>query len=135
MKLRKTKLILGSVLVLALAVLLLTCPGKRAHREALVEAIGDEIVKEAELNTQGDAAASFKEINENFYNSAVSPYLKVLGYGIFSIGYLEVSESRQKVSFGILGMVFVKDRDHIAHKVPLLRGPAPINIEESAQKS
>ena len=86
MKAKKTKLILCAILVIAVAVLLITSPGRKAHREAIIDAIGNSLITKAKLNLLGDAAKSFKDANYNFYNTAVDPSLKVMGYGLFSIG-------------------------------------------------
>lgn len=132
MKAKRIKLISAGLLVLVLAVFLITCPGRRAHREALIDAIGNEIIKTANLNEFGDASQSLKQANYEFYNAAVNPCLKVLGYGLFSIGYIEEDGNRQKVSFGIMGHVTVKDKDHITRRIPLLREPKPVTIEDAA---
>ncbi|MBR5399601.1 MAG: hypothetical protein IK103_07390 [Bacteroidales bacterium] len=133
MKAKKTKLILCAILVIAVAVLLITCPGRKAHREAIIDAIGNSLITKAKLNLLGDAAKSFKEANYNFYNTAVNPSLKVMGYGLFSLGYIpEEPEEPQKriswkrVSFGILGHVYVKDKDNIYRQFPLLAEPKPV---------
>lgn len=127
MKAKKTKLILCAILVIAIAALLITCPGRRAHREALIDAIGNSLVAKANLNKLGDAAKSFKDANYNFYNSAVNPCLQVMGYGLFSIGYINDGENpRKKVSFGILGHVYIKDKENIYQNFPLLAEPKPI---------
>lgn len=133
MKAKKTKLILSAILIIAIAVLLITCPGRKAHREALIDEVGNSILSKANLNLLGDAAKSFKEANYEFYNSAVNPCLKVMGYGLFSIGYiLEEPKEPQKrilwkrVSFGILGHVYIKDKDKLYRKFPLLAEPKPV---------
>ncbi|MBR4801375.1 MAG: hypothetical protein IK041_01035 [Bacteroidales bacterium] len=122
-----------AILVVIIAVLLLTCPGRKAHREALIDAVGNSLVTKANLNLLGDAAKSFKAVNYDFYNNAVNPCLKVMGYGLFSIGYIpEEQEEPQKritwkrVSFGILGHVFVKDKENIYRRFPLLAEPKPV---------
>ena len=128
MKAKKTKLILCAILVIAVAALFLTCPGRRAHREALIDAVGNALVTKASLNLLGDAAKSYKEVNYNFYNNAVNPNLKVMGYGLFSIGYINDGENPQeKISFGILGHVYVKDKENIYRRFPLLAEPKPVD--------
>ena len=127
MKAKKTGFILLAILVVILGVLLITCPGRRAHREALIDAVGNSLATKASLNLLGDAAKSFKEVNYSFYNSAVNPCLKVLGYGLFSIGYIDDGENpRQKISFGILGHVYVSDKENIYRRFPLLAEPKPV---------
>ena len=133
MKAKKTRLVLLAILVVILGVLLITCPGRRAHREALIDAVGNSLATKASLNLLGDAAKSFKEANYNFYNTAVNPSLKVMGYGLFSIGYIpEEPEEPQKriswkrVSFGILGHVYIKDKENIYRRFPLLAEPKPV---------
>ena len=127
MKAKKTKLILCAILVIAIAALLLTCPGRKAHREALIDAIGNSLITKANLNLLGDAAKSFKEANYGFYNNAVDPCLKVMGYGLFSIGYIHDGENPQeKISFGIFGHVYVKDKENIYRRFPLLAEPTPV---------
>ena len=121
------KYIVWAIPVVIIAMLLLTCPGRRAHREALIDEIGNALVTKANLNLLGDAAKSFKDANYGFYNSAVNPCLKVMGYGLFSIGYIDDGEKpRQKISFGILGHVFVKDKENIYRRFPLLAEPKPV---------
>ena len=127
MKAKKTKLILCAILVIAIAALLITCPGRRAHREALIDAIGNSLVAKANLNKLGDAAKSLKGANYKFYNNAVDPCLKVMGYGLFSIGYINDGENPQKrISFGILGHVFIKDKENSYRHFPLLAEPKPV---------
>lgn len=127
MKAKKTKLILSAILVIILGVLLITCPGRKAHREALIDEIGNALLTKAKMNLIGDAAKSIKEANYEFYNNAVNPCLKVMGYGLFSIGYVNDGENPQKrVSFGILGHVYIKDKDNIYRQFPLLAEPKPV---------
>lgn len=126
MKAKRTKLVLLSILALALASLIVTCPGRKAHREALIDAVGNALVEKANLNLLGNAAKTYKAANYNYYNSAINPYLKVKGYVFFSIGYINAGEQRQKVSFGILGYVYIKDKDIIYRKIPMLAEPMPV---------
>ena len=126
MKAKRTKIGILAVLALVLAALFITCPGRRAHREAIIDAIGNALVEKAHINLLGQAAKSYKEVNYDFYNSAVNPCLKVMGYGLFSIGYINAGEERQRVSFGILGHVYVKDKESIYRKFPLLAEPMPV---------
>lgn len=126
MKAKRTKIGVLAILVLVLAALLVTCPGRRAHREAIIDAIGNALVKKADLNPLGQAAKSFKDVNYEFYNSAVNPCLKVMGYGLFSIGYINAGDEKQRVSFGILGHVYIKDKDIIYRKIPMLAEPMPV---------
>lgn len=116
-----------AVLILIMAALLLTCPGRKAHREALIDAIGNSLAEKAKLNLLGDAAKSFKDANYGFYNNAVNPCLQVMGYGLFSIGYINDGENpRKRVSFGILGHVYIKDKENIYRRFPLLAEPKPV---------
>ena len=133
MKAKKTKIILAAILVTAVVALLVTCPGRKAHRVAIIDAIGNAIVAKANLNLLGDAAKSFKDANYAFYNTAVDPRLKVMGYGLFSIGYITDGENRERVSFGILGHVCVKDKENIYRKIPMLAEPVPVSPEKSPE--
>lgn len=133
MKAKKTKIILAAILVIAVAVLMITCPGRKAHRETLIDAVGDALVDKAGLNALGDAAKSIKQVNYDFYNSAVNPCLQVKGYGLFSIGYITDGENRERVSFGILGHVYVKDKANIYRKIPMLAEPVPVSPEKSPE--
>ena len=126
MKAKRTKLVLLAILVLALAALVITCPGRKAHREALIDSIVDELATKANLNPLGDVVKSLKLSNYDFYNSAINPCLKVKGYGLFSIGYIESGEHRERVSFGILRHVFIKGKENITHKTPMLAEPMPV---------
>ena len=134
MKAKKTKLILCAILVIAIAALLITCPGRRAHREAIIDAIGNDIVEKANINNLGDAAKSLKEASYGLYNSAVNPCLRVLGYGLFSIGYINDGKNpEQKISFGILGHVYITEKENIHRKFPLLAEPMPVAPEPSPE--
>ncbi|MBQ1886763.1 MAG: hypothetical protein II157_06140 [Bacteroidales bacterium] len=135
MKAKKTKLILAAILVIVAGVLLITCPGRRAHREALIDAIGNDLASSVGINIRGDAIKSIKEVNYNFYNAAVNPCLKVMGYGLFSIGYINDGKNpQQRISFGILGHVFIKEKEHIHRKFPLLAEPIPVAPQKEDTK-
>lgn len=128
------KITISAIGVAILAVLLLTCPGRRAHREAIIDAIGNDIVEKANLNSLGDAAKSLKYASYGLYNSAVNPCLRVMGYGLFSIGYINTGkEPEKKISFGILGHVFIKEKENIHRKFPLLAEPMPVAPEPSPE--
>lgn len=121
------KISISAILIIILAVLLLTCPGRKAHREALIDAVGNSLLSKASLNILGDAGKSLKAANYNFYNSAVDPCLKVMGYGLFSIGYINDGiNPEKKISFGILGHVYIKDKENIYRRFPLLAEPKPV---------
>lgn len=127
MKAKKFKFILTAILVIVVGVLLITCPGRKAHREALIDAIGNDLASKGGLNLQGDAAKSLKKVNYDFYNAAVNPCLKVMGYGLFSIGYINDGVNpKQRVSFGILNHVIIKEKENIHRKFPLLAEPVPV---------
>ncbi len=120
--------------ILFIAILLITCPGRRAHKEALKNAVNKEFAKTAGITKENDSNAIkvMRQISDGFLETAINPNLTVMGYGLFSIGYIQTKGTKEMVSFGILHFVWIKDKENLINKVPLLKEPKPVTPQDTA---
>ena len=121
---KTTKRSIAAILLAIIIIMLFTCPGRKAHRETIIQTINQQQAQKAGFEPEGEAARTLMVSNEAFYNLAVHPNLTVIGYGIFSLGYITKDGVRHYVSFGMLSKVWVKDSDNIINKIPLLAEPS-----------
>ncbi len=126
MRANKLKIRLITTIVL-IAILLISCPGRRAHKEALKNAINKEFARTAGVKeNDSNALKVMRQISDGFLETALNPHLTVMGYGLFSIGYIQTKGTKEMTSFGILHFVWIKDKQNIINKVPLLKEPKPV---------
>lgn len=105
--------ILLAVLAVIIVVLAVTCPGRRAHKDAVINKYQSGIIKDLGIDANDPQNQKNLKIGEEFMERVINPNLKVLGYGVCSIGYLETVKGRKKISFGILGHVYLLDAEHL----------------------
>lgn len=105
---KKLLFILLALLLLAGACVI-TRPDKEKHSEAIVEAIVDAMNKKTELKADKEAIISA-------LNNAISPLIKVENYHIFSIGKMKYSGKNKDITFGILGNVFLLNKEALNGK-------------------
>ena len=110
------KLIGLAVVVAAVFLMVLTCPDKAQHKEAVMTqvnlAVGQEIDKN--LADEEDGARMLgKLFVGGIAGMMADNMLTVDNYFVCSIGTVEWQGERRKVSFGILGHVFTVDSEHL----------------------
>ena len=105
--------IILAVLAVIIVTLAVTCPGRRAHREAITNKFQSGIIKDLGIDANDPQNQKNLKIGEEFMERVINPNLKVLGYGVCIIGYLETVKGRKRVSFGILGHVYLLDAEHL----------------------
>lgn len=112
-----------TILVIALA-LVITCPDKNSHAEALEGLLSDvmkEAVKEAEQEIEENPFIIFGAALANKAGEAIiANTLRVDNYFIFSRGRVTMDGETYYVSFGILNHVFVPDKDDVLEKLKSL---------------
>ncbi len=107
-------------LILFLAVfftLLLTCPDKKMHQEALKNRVNDLVTnKVAELdstiNTEGMAFLSTMILSP-IVDEITKHELEVDNYLLFSVGKLKIDSESHFVSFGILNQVLTPSNSQL----------------------
>lgn len=105
---RVAGIVVAVVIAFALTV---TCPTREQHCEAVAGEISAAI-------SQSSGASGFWGMFSNIFasgvvNMAVSQFLDVDNYYLFSIGTINIEGKSRAVSFGILNHVFTFDNDYI----------------------
>lgn len=105
---RVAGIVVAVVIAFALTV---TCPTREQHCEAVAGEISAAI-------SQSNGASGFWGMFSNIFasgvvNMAVSQFLDVDNYYLFSIGTINIEGKSRAVSFGILNHVFTFDNDYI----------------------
>lgn len=102
----------GVIALVALLVLVFTCPNKEAHRDAIANEV-NKIVDDQMGQTNDQFAAFGKVVAAGIVNTALDQMLRVDNYVVFSIGKIHYMDKTKKVSFGILGHVYTFDADDL----------------------
>lgn len=99
-------LIVLCVLVALLCMLIITCPGTDAHRDAIKKSVSEEIDrrKDAAGNSFGAAIGGF--FAQQLASVAVDNMVQVENYFIFSLGRVHFDGKDHTLSVGILGHVY-----------------------------
>ena len=128
MKVKKSGIIIFSILAVAVAVLLLTCPGREAHKDAIAEEVNAQLLGELGLKTDDTTpmTGSFKHTNRLLIDPFLKNDLIVTSYGLFSSSYIIDNGKKVKFGFGILGKVHIKDPKSIMSRIPVLKEPKPV---------
>lgn len=114
------KKLLVCVIVLLVAVLLvLTRPGKAAHKEAMMKAVKEFVDEEAGNRGLGDNVLTDlgKGIVKKTVEAALNSKLKMHDYFIFNTTYVKLKGDEQLLSVGLLGMVFTFDKKMLREKL------------------
>ena len=115
---RFKKIIVLLVVVATAVVMLLTCPAKEAHCDAVDQELSD-IVMEGFYSNPG--MESFAPLAGLFMPSVVSSLVKtqlnVSNFFLVSAGYVNYNGKRNYVSLGVFGHVFVFGHDKIKESI------------------
>lgn len=109
---RMAGIVIAVVIAFALTV---TCPSREQHCEAVAGEISAAI-------SQSSGASGFWGMFSNIFasgvvNMAVSQFLDVDNYYLFSIGTINIEGKSRAVSFGMLNHVFTFDNDYIQQAI------------------
>lgn len=110
-------LIVLCVLVALLCMLIITCPGTDAHRDAIKKSVTEEIDrrKDAADNSFGAAIGGF--FAQQLASLAVDNMVHVDNYFIFSLGRVHFDGKDHTLSVGILGHVYTLNANEAAEAI------------------
>lgn len=98
------------VAILLLALMVITCPGKEEHKEALKSSIATVMEKEMTKDASDNLEMGLATIGTMLATSLVDYYLdtgmRVSNYFIFSTGEIQFKGEAKTVSYGFLNHVF-----------------------------
>ena len=112
------------ILILISAVLaVLTCPQKKAHKDALMTlvdtAIDAELNKDAETEVEKGFAMLSSWLGSGIAEIVLDKKLEVENYFVCSIGRIRFDGKDNIVSVGIFNHVFTKDKDELKEELNL----------------
>ncbi|MDD6583198.1 MAG: hypothetical protein PUF10_11070 [Bacteroidales bacterium] len=114
MKKGKSKGIVALVIIAIVAVVLLvTCPKKQAHLDAI-----DNVYAKAAADSQesGDLISTVGSyLGGKIAGTAVKQMLVVDDYFVCSVGTINAKDGKKPLSLGVLGHVFILDKDKLVH--------------------
>lgn len=110
-------LIVLCVLVALLCMLIITCPGTDAHRDAIKKSVTEEIDrrKDAADNSFGAAIGGF--FAQQLASLAVDNMVHVDNYFIFSLGRVHFDGKDHTLSVGVLGHVYTLNANDAAEAI------------------
>lgn len=119
-KLRKMKKLLVAVIIIGIAILMaLTVPDKKAHKEAMMNAVKEYVDEEAE--ERGIADNGITRFGKNVVNKAIEgtlgTMLKVNNYYLFNTTQVKVKGKNQLLSVGILGQVITFNKNMLRETI------------------
>lgn len=107
---RVTKIIVATVA--ALALLVITCPGKERHktviRGQLTQLVKNELPTD-KINTDNPFVKALSAAGVQLLDSFIDKNLVVKNYGLFSIA--KAGDPAETISIGVLGMVFLSPKE------------------------
>ena len=116
------KLVGLAVVVAALFLMVLTCPDKTRHRDAIMTQVRLAFGETIDEN-QADETDDVRMLGKLFFGGIAGlmadNLLTVDNYFVCSIGTVEWQGERHKVSFGILGHVFTVDSKRLRQAAKL----------------
>ena len=129
------KKLLALVIVLLLAVLMTqTVPDKKAHKQAMMEAVRDYIDEEAE--NRGISNNGLTRLGKNVVGkvieAAISSKLKVDNYYLFNTTHVKLKGKNKTLSLGMLGHVFTFDKKML--REALEEGEEAVNEQKEAKQ-
>ena len=111
------KLIIPLLIIFAVvAVAVISCPDRQAHKDAIMEVVGDAINDGLQTSTDGvqELSAIFGSIGTSVAGYFIDNRLTVKNYFVCSIGSIkDLDGVDQKVSVGVFGHVFTGDKEQI----------------------
>lgn len=107
------KLLIGAIVLLIAVVMIKTVPDKKAHKQAMMEAVKAFVDDEASQRGLGDNILTDlgKGIVNKTIEVALNSKLEVDNYLLFNTTYVELDDERTTLSLGILGHVFTFDKE------------------------
>ncbi len=110
------KLIALLIVTIIAALLVITCPDKKMHREAITTAIS-EIMYEKAASDSTKKVTGWDELGNMFVTKAADVFLStnltVKNYFVISVGEFHFGNTRRNISYGILNHVFTFDREDL----------------------
>ena len=108
------KKLLTLVLIVGVAILMtLTCPDKKAHKEAMMKAVKELVDEEAENRGFGNNILT--NIGKGVVNAAIEGVLgtklKMNNYYLWNTGYIKMKGEEKLLSVGLFGHVFTFDKE------------------------
>ena len=107
------KLLIGAIVLLIAVVMIKTVPDKKAHKEAMMEAVKGFVDDQAEERGLGDNVLTNlgKGIVNKTIEVALNSKLEVDNFLLFNTTYVELGDKRKTLSLGIFGHVFTFDKE------------------------
>ena len=107
------KLLIGAIVLLIAVVMVKTVPEKKAHKEAMMEAVKGFVDDQAEERGLGDNVITNlgKGIVNKTIEVALNSKLEVDNFLLFNTTYVELGDERKTLSLGIFGHVFTFDKE------------------------
>ena len=109
MKKGKSKGVIALVIIaIVVVVLLVTCPKKQAHLDAI-----DNVYTEAAANQENGNLISTigNYLGGKIAGTAIKQMLVVDDYFVCSVGTINTKEGKKPLSIGVLGHVFILDKE------------------------
>lgn len=119
-KLRKMKKLLVAVIIIGIAILMaLTVPDKKAHKEAMMNAVKEYVDEEAE--ERGIADNGITRFGKNVVNKAIEgtlgTMLKVNNYYLFNTTHVKFKGKDQLLSIGMFGQVITFNKEMLREAI------------------
>ena len=107
------KFLIGALVLVAVIAMVKTVPDKKAHKNAMMEAVKEYIDEEAAKRGIGDGvlAKLGKGIVNKTIEVALNSKLEVDNYLIFNTTHVELDGESKVLSLGVLGHVFTFDKE------------------------
>jgi len=110
------------ILAILFATMVFTCPGKRAHEQAIQQVtqsfVNDKVEQKSPLDEDGIFGRMLNELIKNVTgygtDMAVTHFLDVKNYLVCSVGKMSIGDHKDKmVSLGLFGHVFTFDKEDL----------------------
>lgn len=101
------------IIAIVVVVLLVTCPKKQAHLDAI-----DNVYTEAAADSQenGNLISTIGSyLGGKIAGTAIKQMLVVDDYFVCSVGTINTKDGKKPLSIGVLGHVFVLDKEKMVH--------------------
>lgn len=107
------------VIVLLVAVLMaLTKPERRAHKQAMMEAVSEYVAEEAESRFGSNVLTTIgKGVVVETVRLALDTKLKMHDYLLLNTSYVRLKGEEQLLSVGMFGHVFTFDKEMLREKL------------------
>ena len=107
------KFLIGALILVAVIAMVKTVPDKKAHKNAMMEAVKAYVDEEAAKRGIGDGVLANlgKGIVNKTIEVALNSKLEVDNYLIFNTTHVELDGENKTLSLGVLGHVFTFDKE------------------------